>query len=103
MQIAKSFFLAHSLCIFPRATNQQEDCMSKVRVPMKNIKNILYIYLVDQLSMKKIAGRTGIPYSTVYDNIILVKAKDLTWSQLETMSEEALDPDDFKALRFEIK
>ena len=41
--------------------------------------------------MRKIAGRTGIPYSTVYDNITLVKAKGLTWSQLETMNEEALE------------
>lgn len=65
--------------------------MSKVRIPMKNIKNILYMYLVDQHSMRKIAGRTGIPYSTVYDNITLVKAKGLTWSQLETMNEEALE------------
>ncbi len=49
------------------------------------------MYLVDQHSMRKIAGRTGIPYSTVYDNITLVKAKGLTWSQLETMNEEALE------------
>ena len=48
------------------------------------------MYFVDQRSMRNIAGRTGIPYSTVYDNITLAKAKGLTWQQLETMSEEAL-------------
>jgi transposase len=65
--------------------------MSKMRIPMKNIKNILYMHLVDQHAMRKIAARTGIPYSTVYDNILLAKAKGLTWSQVEAMSEEVLE------------
>jgi transposase len=58
---------------------------------MKNIKNILCMYLVDDCSMRKIAARTGIPYSTVYDNITLAKTKGLTWQQIEAMSEEALE------------
>ena len=65
--------------------------MSKARIPMKNIKNILCMYLVEQCSMRKIAARTGIPYSTVYDNITLAKTKGLTWQQIEAMSEEALE------------
>jgi len=47
--------------------------------------------LVEQVSIRKIADRTGIPYSTVYDNITLAKAKELTWPQVDVMSEEALE------------
>ena len=65
--------------------------MSKMRIPMKNLKCILCMYLNEKCSMRKIAERTGIPYSTVYDNITLVNAKGLSWQQVETMSEEALE------------
>jgi transposase len=58
---------------------------------MKSIKNIIHMHLVDACSMRKIAARTGIPYSTVYDNLTLVKAKGLTWQQVESMSEDALE------------
>ena len=65
--------------------------MSKVSIQLKNIKDILYMHLIDKHSMRKIATRTGIPYSTVYDNIGLAKAKGLSWQQVENMSEEALE------------
>lgn len=65
--------------------------MSKIRIPMRNIKNILRMNLVDQRAMRNIASMTGIPYSTVYDNITTAKAKGLTWPQIETMSDEALE------------
>lgn len=65
--------------------------MSKVRIPMKNLKTILCMYLVEKYSMRKIAARTGIPYSTIYDNIALVNTKGLSWQQVEIMSEEALE------------
>jgi transposase len=65
--------------------------MSKVRIPMKNVKIILRMYFVDNCSMRKIAARTGTPYSTVHDNIATVKAKGLTWQQIEDMSEEVLE------------
>jgi transposase len=46
---------------------------------------------VEQHSLRKIASKTGIPYSTVYDNITLAKAKGLTWQQVDAMGEEALE------------
>lgn len=58
---------------------------------MKEIKKILYMNFVKQVPIRKIADRTGIPYSTVYDNVTLAKAKELTWSQVDGMSEEALE------------
>lgn len=65
--------------------------MSKVRTPMKNIKTLSRMYLVDKQSKRKIASITGIPYSTVHDNIALVQAKGLTWSQIDAMSEATLE------------
>lgn len=65
--------------------------MSKVRTSMKNIKRVLYLYLVDKKSMRKIASITGIPYSTIYDNIPLIISKGLTWPQIDAMSEESLE------------
>ena len=65
--------------------------MSKSRIPMKNIKIILRMALIDKRTMRKIATLTGIPYSTVYDNITLARAKGLSWSQIEALSEEALE------------
>lgn len=58
---------------------------------MKNLKTILCMYLVEKCSMRKIAARTGIPYSTIYDNIALSNAKGLSWQQVETMSEDVLE------------
>ena len=58
---------------------------------MKNLKTILCMYLIEKYSMRKIAARTGIPYSTIYDNITLANAKGLGWQQVKTMSEEALE------------
>lgn len=58
---------------------------------MRSVKSILHMYLVDACPMRKIAAKTGIPYSTVYDNITLAKAKGLTWQQVEPMSEDALE------------
>jgi len=49
------------------------------------------MHLVGNRSMRKIADRTGVPYSTIYDYISLVKSKRLTWPQVEAMSEEALE------------
>ena len=65
--------------------------MSKTRTSMRNIKSILRMSLVEQVPIRKIASRTGIPFSTVYDNIALAKAKGLTWPQVEAMSEEVLE------------
>jgi transposase len=65
--------------------------MSKVRIPMKNLRTILCMHLIEKYSMRKIATRTGIPYSTVYDNVTLAKAKGLSGQQVETMSDEALE------------
>lgn len=65
--------------------------MSKVRIPMKNLKTILSMHFIEKCSMRKIATRTGIPYSTVYDNVALANAKGLSWQQIETMSEDALE------------
>ena len=58
---------------------------------MRDIKRILYMNLAKQVPLRKIADRTGIPYSTVYDNVTLAKAKGLTWLQIDAMSEEALE------------
>jgi transposase len=58
---------------------------------MRNIKSILRLYFVDQRSLRKISEITGIPYSTVYDNIIIAKAKGLIWPQIEAMGEEELE------------
>lgn len=58
---------------------------------MRDIKKILYMYLAKQVPLRKIADRTGIPYSTVYDNVTLAKAKGFTWPQVDSMSEEALE------------
>lgn len=63
--------------------------MSKLRIPMEKLKTILCMYLIEKSSMRKIAARTGIPYSTVHDNIALANAKGLSWQQVEAMSEEA--------------
>ena len=65
--------------------------MSKIRIAMRSMKNILRMSLVDQRSIRKISTMTGIPYSTVYDNITLAKARGLTWPQIEAMSDEALE------------
>jgi transposase len=58
---------------------------------MKSIKKILRMYLIDKRSMRNIATMTGIPYSTINDNISLAEAKKLTWLEIEAMSEEALE------------
>jgi transposase len=65
--------------------------MSKVRISMRNIKNILRMYLVDDRSIRSIASLTRIPYSTVYDNVNLAIAQELTWPEIDAMSEEALE------------
>ena len=49
------------------------------------------MYLVEQRQIRRIADMSGIPYSTVYDNITMAKTKGLTWPQIEAMSEEALE------------
>lgn len=58
---------------------------------MRDIKKVLYMSLIKQVPLRQIAARTGIPYSTVYDNVTLAKAKGLTWPQVDGMSEEALE------------
>src|SRR5271168_3445103 len=65
--------------------------MSNIRIPMQNVRDILRMNFVDQRKIRNIADMTGIPYSTVYDNITIAKAKGLTWPQIETMSDEALE------------
>lgn len=58
---------------------------------MRNIKNILRMSFVEQRKIRYIVRMTGIPYSTIYDNITIAKAKGLTWPQIDTMSDEALE------------
>ena len=58
---------------------------------MKNVKNILSMHFIDKRSMKNIASITGIPYSTVRDNVVSAVAKGLPWQQLEAMSEDSLE------------
>ena len=58
---------------------------------MKNVKNILSMHFIDKRSMKNIASITGIPYSTVRDNVVSAVAKGLTWQQIEAMSEDSLE------------
>lgn len=65
--------------------------MSKIRIPMRNIRNVLRMNFVDQRKIRIITDMTGIPYSTIYDNITIAKAKGLTWQQIEVMSDEALE------------
>ena len=65
--------------------------MSKKRIAMNKVKDILRMILVEDKSMRSIASLTGIPYSTISDNVSLVKQKGLDWSQIEYMSEEALE------------
>lgn len=65
--------------------------MSKIRISMQNVRDILRMSFVDQRKIRNIAGMTGIPYSTVYDNITIAKAKGLTWPEIEAMSDEALE------------
>ena len=65
--------------------------MTNIRIPMQNVRDILRMSFVDQRKIRNIAGMTGIPYSTVYDNITIARAKGLTWPQIETMSDAALE------------
>ena len=65
--------------------------MSKIRIPMRSARTILRMNFVDQRKIRNIADITGIPYSTVYDNITIAKANGLTWPQIEAMSDEALE------------
>jgi transposase len=58
---------------------------------MRSVRNVLRMNFVDQRKTRNIADMTGIPYSTVYDNITIAKAKGLTWPQIEAMSDEALE------------
>ncbi len=58
---------------------------------MRNIKNILRMSFVEERKIRHIVRMTGVPYSTVYDNITIARAKGLTWSQIEEMSDEALE------------
>lgn len=65
--------------------------MSKIRIPMRSVRDILRMNFVDQRKIRNIADMTGIPYSTVYNNITIAKAKGLTWPQIEAMSDIALE------------
>jgi len=58
---------------------------------MNKVKDILRMVLVEEISMRGTASLTGVPYSTISDNVSLVKQKGLDWSQIEAMSEEALE------------
>ena len=65
--------------------------MSKGRIQMKNLRTILQMYFVDSVSMRKIAARTGVPYSTIFDQITLAKSRGITWTQIAAMNDEALE------------
>ena len=65
--------------------------MSKLRISMKNIKEILHMHFIDNRSMKNIASITGVSYSTIRDNVVSAASKGLTWLQIEGMSEESLE------------
>src|SRR5215468_9859807 len=65
--------------------------MSKVRIPMKNLKTILRLFHVENHTMRNIASITGTAYSTVHDNIALAKSRGLQWPQIEAMNEEELE------------
>jgi transposase len=58
---------------------------------MKSIKTILRMYLVDNRSIRNIAGITGISYSTVHDNITLAMSKGISAAQIDFMDEETLE------------
>jgi hypothetical protein len=58
---------------------------------MNSLRTILQMHLVDHVSMRKIAARTGVPYSTIFDHITLAKSKEITWAQVAAMSDEALE------------
>lgn len=58
---------------------------------MKNVKTILQMFLIENQSIRKIATISGMPYSTVYDNITCAVDKKLTWPQVEALSEEELE------------
>jgi len=65
--------------------------MSKMRISMNKVKNILYMYYIDKRSIRNIASITGTPYSTLHSYVVLTKQKGLDWPQIETMSEETLE------------
>jgi transposase len=58
---------------------------------MRKIKTVLRMFLLEKTPIRTIATNTGIPYSTVHDNITLASAKGLLWPQIEAMSEEELE------------
>ena len=65
--------------------------MSKIRIPMQDTRKILRMCFVDRRSIRTIVTMTGIPYSTIRDNIIIAKAKKLDWPKIVTMSDEELE------------
>jgi transposase len=69
----------------------KEKCMSKRRIQMIDLRIILQMHLVDGVSMRKIADRTGVPYSTIHNYIALAKSKEITWTQVASMSDESLE------------
>jgi transposase len=65
--------------------------MSKRRIQMNSLRTILQMYLVDYVSMRKIAARTGVSYSTIHNHIALAKSKGITWAQVSAISDETLE------------
>ena len=58
---------------------------------MNKVRTILRMHFLQNHQARKISKTTGIPYSTVYDNIKIAQAKNLVWSQIKSMNDEKLN------------
>ena len=65
--------------------------MSKVKLTMKKIKDVLRLKHSMNLSQQAIADATGVPRSTVRDYLLRANAADISWPLPEEMEHEELD------------
>lgn len=59
-------------------------------IPMKQIREVLRLYLLADLSSRKIQGATGVARTTVQDYIKRCKQSDITSSSLDGLDDDTL-------------
>ena len=57
---------------------------------MRQIREVLRLYLLADLSSRKIQGATGVARTTVQDYIRRSKANDLTMEEMDRLNDDAL-------------
>ena len=65
--------------------------MARPRSAMRKIKEVLRLHLGEGLSRRQVSAATGLPYTTIVDHLVRVRAAGLSWPLPEDLDDAALE------------